>query len=176
MKPGGIIHLKTDSPVLYEYTLEQIEEHKLRIEECSADVYGELVLRIPPEEQAVMNIRTFYESMWLEEGRTMLRAFWLVIMYRQDAKSSTRKTARLAHCWRALRLGGFTSMKKRTIQNDAVQERDFFADVMDVVRQIRVAGLLAMVPSHATSAPPAVHAWWATASTTHPSRTCPRTV
>ncbi|MGB3524371.1 MAG: MGMT family protein [Flavobacteriales bacterium] len=27
-------------------------------------------------------------------------------------------------------------MKKRTIQNDAVQERDFFADVMDVVRQI----------------------------------------
>ena len=27
-------------------------------------------------------------------------------------------------------------MAKRTIQNDAVQERDFFADVMDVVRQI----------------------------------------
>jgi methylated-DNA-protein-cysteine methyltransferase related protein len=27
-------------------------------------------------------------------------------------------------------------MAKRTIQNEAVQERDFFADVMDVVRQI----------------------------------------
>lgn len=27
-------------------------------------------------------------------------------------------------------------MAKRTIQNDAVQERDFFADVMDVVRRI----------------------------------------
>ncbi|MBP6312374.1 MAG: MGMT family protein [Flavobacteriales bacterium] len=27
-------------------------------------------------------------------------------------------------------------MPKRTIQNEAVQERDFFADVMDVVRQI----------------------------------------
>lgn len=27
-------------------------------------------------------------------------------------------------------------MATRTIQNDAVQERDFFADVMDVVRQI----------------------------------------
>ena len=27
-------------------------------------------------------------------------------------------------------------MAKRTIQNDAVQERDFFGDVMDVVRQI----------------------------------------
>lgn len=27
-------------------------------------------------------------------------------------------------------------MAKRTIQNDAVQERDFFGDVMDVVRQV----------------------------------------
>ena len=27
-------------------------------------------------------------------------------------------------------------MPKRTIQNNAVQERDFFADVMDVVRQV----------------------------------------
>ncbi len=27
-------------------------------------------------------------------------------------------------------------MKKRTVINEAVQERDFFADVMDVVRQI----------------------------------------
>jgi methylated-DNA-protein-cysteine methyltransferase-like protein len=27
-------------------------------------------------------------------------------------------------------------MAKRTIQDDAVQERDFFADVMDVVRQV----------------------------------------
>ncbi len=27
-------------------------------------------------------------------------------------------------------------MAKRTLQNDAVQERDFYADVMDVVRQI----------------------------------------
>lgn len=27
-------------------------------------------------------------------------------------------------------------MAKRTLRNDAVQERDFFADVMDVVRQV----------------------------------------
>ena len=27
-------------------------------------------------------------------------------------------------------------MKKKTLRNDAVQERDFFGDVMDVVRQI----------------------------------------
>ena len=67
--PGGIINLKTDSPVLYEFTLEQVEAHKLPLYEKSDDVYGELVPRLPPDLQAVLNIRTFYESMWLGEGK-----------------------------------------------------------------------------------------------------------
>lgn len=70
-RSGGVVHLKTDSPELYEYTLEMIAEHKLPMYENSADVYADLVKRVPPEEQAVLNIRTFYESMWLEEGRTI---------------------------------------------------------------------------------------------------------
>jgi len=71
LKPGGLVHLKTDSPLLYEYTLEQIEENKLKIHEQSADVYAELVPRVSLEEQAVLNIRTYYEQMWLAEGRTI---------------------------------------------------------------------------------------------------------
>lgn len=71
LKPGGLIHLKTDSPVLYEYTLEMIAEHKLRVHEQSADVYADLVHRSAPEEQAILNIRTYYEQMWLAEGRTI---------------------------------------------------------------------------------------------------------
>lgn len=69
LKPGGVVHLKTDSPELYAYTLEMIEEHNLPLYEQSDNVYAELVKRVSPEEQAVLNIRTFYESMWLEEGR-----------------------------------------------------------------------------------------------------------
>lgn len=71
LKPGGVIHLKTDSPLLYEYTLEQIAAHGLTIQERSAEVYAELVPRVSPEEQAVLNIRTYYERMWLEAGRTI---------------------------------------------------------------------------------------------------------
>ena len=71
LKPDGLIHLKTDSPLLYEYTLEQIEENKLPTFERSAEVYAELVPRVSPEEQAVLNIKTYYEQMWLEEGRTI---------------------------------------------------------------------------------------------------------
>ncbi len=71
LKPGGVIHLKTDSPLLYEYTLEQIAESKLPIMEQSVNVYTDLVQRVSPEEQAVLNIRTYYEQMWLAEGRTI---------------------------------------------------------------------------------------------------------
>lgn len=66
---GGIINLKTDSPLLYEFTLDQVQAHKLPLYEQSADVYGELVPRLKPDLQAVLNIRTFYESMWLGEGK-----------------------------------------------------------------------------------------------------------
>ncbi|MCB9166694.1 MAG: tRNA (guanosine(46)-N7)-methyltransferase TrmB [Flavobacteriales bacterium] len=69
MKPGGVVHLKTDSPLLYRYTLEQVEAEKLLLQEQSADIYGELIHRVDPTQQAVLGIRTFYESMWLEEGR-----------------------------------------------------------------------------------------------------------
>jgi tRNA (guanine-N7-)-methyltransferase len=71
LKPGGVIHLKTDSPMLYEYTLEMIEEQGLPTFENSANVYSDLVHRVSKEEQAVLSIRTYYESMWLEEGRTI---------------------------------------------------------------------------------------------------------
>lgn len=66
---GGVVNLKTDSELLYEYTLEQIAEQKLPLQESSADVYGELVPRLSPDDQAVLNIRTYYETMWLAEGR-----------------------------------------------------------------------------------------------------------
>lgn len=71
LKPGGVIHLKTDSPLLYEYTLEQIEEQGLSLLEHSANVYADLVHRVEPTMQTVLNIRTYYEGMWLEEGRTI---------------------------------------------------------------------------------------------------------
>ncbi|MCO6482804.1 MAG: hypothetical protein J5I62_08420 [Flavobacteriales bacterium] len=71
LRAGGLVHLKTDSPLLYEYTLEQIAEHKLPVHEQSGNMYTDLVRRVPPKEQVVPNIRTRYEEMWLAEGRTI---------------------------------------------------------------------------------------------------------
>jgi len=66
---GGTINLKCDSPILYEYTLEQIEEHGYEMIENSTDVYGDLVHRVDKVFSDVLNIRTFYELRWLKEGR-----------------------------------------------------------------------------------------------------------
>jgi tRNA (guanine-N7-)-methyltransferase len=71
LKPGGMVHLKTDSPELYDYTLEMIDQHQLTILEQSRNVHAELISRVPAGEQAVLNIRTYYEQMWLEQGRTI---------------------------------------------------------------------------------------------------------
>ena len=48
-----------------------IAEQGLPILENSANVYSDLVARVSKEERTVLNIRTYYESMWLEEGRTI---------------------------------------------------------------------------------------------------------
>lgn len=71
LAPGGVVNLKTDSPELYHYTLDIARTEGLPMHEQSADVYGELVPRSTPDFQAVLNIRTFYEQMWLQEGRTI---------------------------------------------------------------------------------------------------------
>ena len=69
LKEGGIIHLKTDSTLLYEYTLEQISEKGYQLIEKSNDVYNELIQRTTFEVKNVLEIKTFYEKMWLKEGK-----------------------------------------------------------------------------------------------------------
>ena len=69
LKPGSIVHVKSDSPLLYELSKESYLEAGYDILVDSQDVYGELVNRVDPELRELLEIKTFYEQMWLEEGR-----------------------------------------------------------------------------------------------------------
>jgi len=62
MVPGGIIHLKTDSRFLYEYTMSVVRANGLRIIESSTDVYSDDIGGV------VTSVQTFYEKMFLEMG------------------------------------------------------------------------------------------------------------
>ncbi|MBO5804111.1 MAG: tRNA (guanosine(46)-N7)-methyltransferase TrmB [Bacteroidales bacterium] len=64
LKPDGIIHLKTDSILLHESTLEVIKEGGHKLLEANNDIYA-------PEShvaEEITSIKTFYESQFLAKG------------------------------------------------------------------------------------------------------------
>lgn len=63
MGEENLVHLKTDSPELYAYTLEVLEEQKIDILYQKEDIYAE------PLDFPELEIKTFYEEMHLEKGR-----------------------------------------------------------------------------------------------------------
>jgi len=62
VKPGGVIHLKTDSKFLYDYTLKVLKEQNIQVNRFSADIYKE-----SPDEE-VLKIQTHYEKIFLRQG------------------------------------------------------------------------------------------------------------
>lgn len=64
LQPGGHIHLKTDSPELYAFTKEVIRDNDCLLHKDVPDVYA-------AEPDPLLTIKTFYERMHLEEGRTI---------------------------------------------------------------------------------------------------------
>lgn len=63
LAPGGLIHLKTDSAELYEFTQEMIAHHNCKIINNNADIYKNGIPEFP------LNIQTFYEGMHLADNR-----------------------------------------------------------------------------------------------------------
>lgn len=63
LKPGGVVHLKTDSVHLYQYTKTLVEANGIVPEIACTDVYA--TTGLPDEVQA---IQTTYEGRFLDEG------------------------------------------------------------------------------------------------------------
>lgn len=62
LKPDGIIHLKTDSSILYEYTLELLKHNDIQIIFHTNDLYNSDL------EDDILHIHTFYEKQYLKQG------------------------------------------------------------------------------------------------------------
>lgn len=65
IKPGGRIHLKTDSNYLFEFTLKTIDEEGCKIIKKVDDIYKE-----EPDNELLTH-KTFYEKKHLEAGKTI---------------------------------------------------------------------------------------------------------
>ena len=62
---GGVLHLKSDSDFLYEYLLETAAEQRWELVENIPDVY------VGGVDPLLTEVQTFYEKMWLAEGKTI---------------------------------------------------------------------------------------------------------
>ncbi len=63
LQPKGLIHLKTDSTELYEFSKEMIAHHQCELVEDIPDIYKNGTPDFP------LNIQTFYEGMHLADNR-----------------------------------------------------------------------------------------------------------
>lgn len=68
LKPDGIIHLKTDNTMLFEWTLEEIDRHGYKCLAQSFDVYNEVPQNLTDLETKTLKIQTHYEKMFWDKG------------------------------------------------------------------------------------------------------------
>lgn len=67
LKPGGIIHLKTDSDLLFEYTTLEIEKKGYPCLFSSPDIYRDLK-QLSEDERELLTIKTHYEKLFAGRG------------------------------------------------------------------------------------------------------------
>jgi tRNA (guanine-N7-)-methyltransferase len=65
LKPGGVIHLKTDSNFQYQYTLEMAMANGFEIVSSKNDIYAKMAI------EPTLQIKTFYEKQWIARGITI---------------------------------------------------------------------------------------------------------
>lgn len=78
LRPGGLVHLKTDSRFLHEYTKAVCKVNGLELTACTADLYGAARVAADFKSAATITaatamaeataVQTFYEKMFLEQG------------------------------------------------------------------------------------------------------------
>ena len=62
LQPKGIVHLKTDSQLLHEYTKASVIHNQLELLEANADIYGSGCA------DELLSIKTHYEQLFLKQG------------------------------------------------------------------------------------------------------------
>jgi tRNA (guanine-N7-)-methyltransferase len=68
LKPGGLVHMKTDSDLLFESTEEQIKEHGYEVVELTWDLYKSLPADLDPTIREILHIKTHYEQLFTAKG------------------------------------------------------------------------------------------------------------
>lgn len=70
MRPDGVIHLKTDSDLLFDYTIDEISEH-YRLLESYPNLYAQLGNISDVKTRELLQIKTHYETLFTAKGHVI---------------------------------------------------------------------------------------------------------
>lgn len=95
---GGIVHLKTDSMFLHEYTKAVALKNGLKILACTEDLYADETVF---ENRALYEVQTFYERMFLDQGYKITYLSFVIdkdgeYIYPEDPADFDSAAARIA--------------------------------------------------------------------------------
>jgi len=76
LPPGSTAHLKTDSTLLYDYTLEYLRSANFGVLLHNDNIYAEFWDSIDDETRNQLSIKTFYEQKWLKQGIAIKYIRW----------------------------------------------------------------------------------------------------
>lgn len=78
LKPGGVVHLKTDDVGLYEFSLETFPLEGFKVEVALDDVYGteQEQTGLRPGEALLTEVQTQYETRYLKAGKKIKYGRW----------------------------------------------------------------------------------------------------
>ena len=66
LKPGGMVHFKTDDTDLFEFTIDMLPRIGIELLEIEKDVHNN-----PKAHEHLKNITTYYEKLFMGKGRTI---------------------------------------------------------------------------------------------------------
>ncbi len=66
LRPGGLIHLKTDSNFLFTYTMELLKANRIEPQVATRSLYTDP--QTAPLTEDARAIQTYYEEMWRSRG------------------------------------------------------------------------------------------------------------
>jgi tRNA (guanine-N7-)-methyltransferase len=68
LRPGGVVHMKTDSDLLFEFTEEEIKTHGYELLELTWDLYSGIATNTDSQMKEIFHIQTHYEKLFTAKG------------------------------------------------------------------------------------------------------------
>ena len=68
LKKNGVVHVKTDSDVLFEYTEDEIKTQGYKCHQLTWDLYGEFHNKLDDSQKELFKIKTHYEELFAKKG------------------------------------------------------------------------------------------------------------